>query len=191
MSFEEKVLKSKALQTRVQFITIQASEQSEDEVRYKNINRKQIQFDLSDLSLMSQLGALLRPYGLNQYFENLMADSKIALFRLIGEKKLAKRGEAFLRALYLKHPEKFSSIEHSNVKSTRMKMVRGTFIISEQVNQKTISLKDEKDDYLSELESFRNRFKEEEVKLRQQEAIVKELTFEDEQTQGKLIGMGA
>lgn len=191
MSFEEKVLKSKALQTRVQFITIQTSEQSEDEVRYKNINRKQIRFDLSDLSLMSQLGSLLRPYGLKQYFDNLMADSKIAFFRLIGERKLAKRGEAFLRALYLKQPEKFSSIEHSNAKSTRMKMVRGTFIISEQVNQKTISLKDEKDDYLSELELFRNKFKQEEAKLRQQEAAVKELTFEDEQTQGKLLGVGA
>jgi hypothetical protein len=62
-------------------------------------------------------------------------------------------------------------------------------IISEQVNQKTISLKDDKEDFLSELESFRSKFKEEEAKLRRQEAAVKELTFEDESKD--LIGLGA
>ena len=71
-----------------------------------------------------------------------------------------------------------------------MTIVRGIFIITEQVNQKTISLKDDKEEFLSELESFREKFKQEEGRLREQEAAVKELTFEGEKTQA-LIGNGA
>ncbi|MCB1110057.1 MAG: hypothetical protein KDK64_03685 [Chlamydiia bacterium] len=189
MGIEEKVLNSKKLAKKVEFITIQASEQSDNEVRYKNINRKQIRFDLNDLPMMQMIGELLHPYGLMQYFENVFSDSKITFLKILGEKRLAKRGANFLRALYLKHPEKFSSVDLSNQKSTRMFIIRGTMVISEQVNQKTISLKDEKEDYLSELESFRRKFKEEEAKLKQQEAVVKELTSNDENQ--ALIGVGA
>ncbi len=40
MGFEEKILKSKDLGAMVEFLTIQSSEQTEEEVRYKDINRK-------------------------------------------------------------------------------------------------------------------------------------------------------
>lgn len=190
MGFEEKVIKSQKLAKKIEFITIQSSEQKEEEVRYKNINRKQIRFDLSDLSTMASLGELLRPFGLVQYLENKLAESKFEVLRLMGEKRLAKRAMHFLKALYIKHPEKFATLELSNTKSPRMKMVRGTFIISEVVSQKTISLKDDGENYQSELEAFRNKFREEEAKLRMQEAAVKELTFDDEE-QERLIGMDA
>lgn len=189
MGIEERVLNSKSLAKKVQFITIQASEQSDEEVRYKNINRKQIQFDLKDLQTMQMIGELLNPHGLIEYLENVFAASKMTFFRILGGKRLARRGVRFMRAFYLKHPEKFSTVTLSSNKSTHMQILRGTMIISEQINQKTISLKDHKDDYLSELETFRTKFKEEEAKLRQQEAAVKELTQEDESQ--PLIGIGA
>lgn len=188
MGFEEKILNSQLLRKKVEFITIQASEQKEEEVRYKNVNRKQIRFDLNDLEIMSALGKLLRPYGIIEWLENKMGVSKIAVLRILGEKRLSKRAMRFLRTLYLKAPEKFAATDLGNRKSGRMKMVCGTLIISEEINQKTISLKDHKEDYLSELEAFRNKFKEEEAKLRQQEEAVKALTFEEEEK--KRIGIG-
>ncbi|MCP5505156.1 MAG: hypothetical protein H7A41_08400 [Chlamydiales bacterium] len=189
MGFEEKVIKSQKLAKKIEFITIQSSEQRDEEVRYKNINRKQIRFDLSDLEVMTALGELLRPYGLKQFIENKMAQSKIDIFRLYGEKQLAKRAMNFLKALYIKHPEKFASVDLSKATSPRMKMIRGTFVISEVANQKTISLKDDGEAYQSELESFRKKYREEEAKLRMQEDAIKELTCEDEQEH--LIGMDA
>lgn len=189
MGFEEKVLKSKELGAMVEFLTIQSSEQTEEEVRYKDINRKQIRFDLGDLATMLKIGKLIKPYGLKQYLVNVLSGSKFSFLRILAEKKLAKRGVSFLRSLYLKHPEKFASVNFSSNKKTRMLIINGIMIISEKVNQKTISLKDDKDDFLSELESFRTKFKEEEAKLKRQEALVKELTSEDA---GKdLIGVGA
>lgn len=190
MGFEEKVIKSQKLAKRIEFITIQSSEQKDEEVRYKNINRKQIRFDLSDLETMSSLGELLRPFGIVQYLENKLAASSIDVLRFYGEKKLAKRAMNFLKTLYIKHPEKFASLDLETSKSPRMKMVRGTFIISEVVSQKTISLKDDGENYQSELESFRRKFRAEEAKLRSQEAAVKELTFAEE-GQERLIGMDA
>ena len=180
MGFEEKVLKSQELGVMVEFLTIQSSEQTEEEVRYKDINRKQIRFDLGDLATMLKIGNLIKPHGLKQYLVNVLSGSKFSFLRILAEKKLAKRGISFLRSLYLKHPEKFASVSFSSNKKTRMLIINGIMIISEKVNQKTISLKDDKDDFLSELESFRTKFKKEEAKLRRQEALVKELTSEDE-----------
>ncbi len=189
MGFGEKVLKSKELGTMVEFLTIQSSEQTEEEVRYKNINRKQIRFDLGDLSTMLKIGKIIKPYGLKQYLVNVLSRSRFSFLRIMAEERLAKRGVGFLRSFYLKYPEKFASVDLSSNKKTRMLIIRGIMIISEQVNQKTISLKDDKDNFLSELESFRSKFKEEEAKLRRQEALIKELTLEDE---GKdLIGVEA
>ena len=189
MGFEEKVINSQKLAKKIEFITIQSNEQKEEEVRYKNINRKQIRFDLSDLSTMVALGELLRPYGLKQFIENKMAQSKIDIFRLFGEKQLAKRAISFLKALYIKHPEKFAGVDLAKATSPRMKLVRGIFIISEVANQKTISLKDDNETYQSELELFRRKYREEEAKLRMQEDVIKELTFEEGQE--RLIGMNA
>lgn len=138
---------------------------------------------------MMALGELLRPYGLKQFIENKMAESKIDIFRLYGERQLAKRAISFLKALYVKHPEKFAGVDLAKATSPRMKMIRGTFIISEVANQKTISLKDNSDSYQSELESFRKKYREEEAKLRMQEDAIKKLTCDDEEE--RLIGMGA
>ena len=181
MSIESKILNSKGLRKKMEFLTIQSSEQNSEEVRYKNINRKQIKFDLNDFPTMQELGLLLNPYGLVQYLENVFVKSNISFLRIIAEKRLAKRGAKFLRALYLKHPEKFSSVDLSSNKSTRMMIIRGTLVVTEQVNQKTISLVNDEEGYVSELKSFRDKFKKEEEMLKMQEATIKELTAEDEQ----------
>ena len=189
MKFEDKLFSSQSLAKRVEFITLQSSEQREEEVRYKNINRKQIRFDLSDIAVMLALGEILRPYGVKEFIENKLAQSNVMIFRLWGEKKLAKRGEKFIRALFLKHPEKFSQVEFKTIRNPRMKMVRGTFIISELVNQKTISLKNEKEGYLAELESFKEKFKAEEAKLLMHKNVIEELNSENNDE--RLIGMDA
>lgn len=189
MGFEEKLFNSQSLAKRIEFITIQSSEQREEEVRYKNVNRKQIRFDLSDIAVMYALGEVLRPYGVKEFIENKLAQSGITILRVWGEKKLAKRGERFIRSLFLKHPEKFSEVEFNDKRHARMKFVRGTLVITEMVSQKTISLKDNKDDYLSELESFRNKFKAEEEKLLMHKNVVEKLNEESHNDQ--LIGMDA
>lgn len=177
MDFERKLFDSKPLTKRIEFVTIQASEQTEAAVRYKNTNRKQIQFDLGDAAIMLALGQILRPYGVMELLENKMASSKVEFFRFWGEKQLAKRGKAFLMSLYMKSPEKFSKVELKGNK--RMQLARGTFTISELTSQKTISLKDEKEDYLSELESFKDQFKAEEMKLRHQKEVIEKLTQDE------------
>jgi len=60
-------------------------------------------------------------------------------------------------------------------------IIRGTLVVTEQVNQKTISLVNDEEGYVSELKSFRDKFKKEEEMLKMQEATIKELTAEDEQ----------
>lgn len=188
MGFEEKVFNSQKLAKKIEFITIQSSEQRDEEVRYNNINRKQIRFDLSDIGVMFALGQILRPYGVREFIENRLSASNVSILRLWAEKRLAKRGEKFIRSLFLKHPEKFSQVEFKNRKSSRMQITRGTFVISELVNQKTISLKDDKDNYLSELESFRDKFKAEEGRLLMHKNAVEELNTDKEEN---LIGMDA
>ena len=190
MGFEEKLFNSQTLAKKVEFITIESSEQREEEIRYKNVNRKQIRFDFNDLAVMYALGELLRPYGVKEFFENKLAESNLALFRLWGEKKLAKRGQKFIRSLFMKSPEKFSKVEFANNRNTKIKMTRGIFIISELTNQKTLSLKDDKDNYLSELESFKDKYKAEEARLLIQKNVVEELTFEkDNEEKEALIGI--
>jgi len=189
MEFEKKMLESQSLTKRVEFITIQSSERREEEVRYKNINRKQIRFDLSDIAIMLALGQILRPYGVKELIENKLANSKVEFFRFWGEKRLAKRGQAFMMNLYMKAPEKFSQAELKSSGKKRMQLARGTLIISELTNQKTISLKDNKDDYHAELEEFRTKFKEQEMKLRHQKDVIQELTHDESDANAqKLIG---
>jgi hypothetical protein len=83
MGFEEKVLKSKELGAMVEFLTIQSSEQTEEEVRYKDINRKQIRFDLGDLATMLKIGKLIKPYGLKQYLVNVLSGSRFSVIFLV------------------------------------------------------------------------------------------------------------
>ncbi|WP_420420718.1 hypothetical protein [Simkania sp.] len=189
MEFEKKMLESQSLTKRVEFITIQSSERREEEVRYKNINRKQIRFDLSDVAIMLALGEILRPYGVMELIENKLAKSNIEFFRYWGEKRLAKRGQSFMMSLYMKSPEKFAQAELKSKGRKQMELARGTLIISELTNQKTISLQDNKDDYHAELEEFREKFKEQEMKLRHQKDVIEELTHDGSDANAqKLIG---
>jgi len=187
MDFENKIIESQSLMKRMEFITIQSSERREEEVRYKNINRKQIRFDLSDVAIMLALGEILQPYGVKEYIENKLAKSNIEFLRYWGERRLAKRGQVFITALYMKTPEKFSQAELQGRGRKNIRLARGTLIISELTNQKTISLKDKKDDYHAELEQFKNDFKRQEMKLRHQQKVIQELTQDESDANSKRL----
>lgn len=187
MLLDEKIFSSKALSKKIEFVTVQSSERRDEEIRYKNINRKMIVFDLSDIGTMLELGKLLRPYGLTENFENKMLESKVATFRIWAEKKLARRAENFLRVLYLKHPEKFGKIEYEHSKKKKMRLAKASYILSELTSQKSISLKDERNDYASELQDFKNRFTGEAKRLALQENVIKDLTHDDRKEEKTLL----
>ncbi|NRA89977.1 MAG: hypothetical protein HRU43_02455 [Simkaniaceae bacterium] len=189
MLLDEKIFASEELSKRIEFQTVQSSERRDEEVRYVNVNRKMIVFDLSDVQLMLELGKMLQPYGLNENFENKMLKSNIAAFRIWAEKKIAKRAEDFLRVLYLKHPEKFGKVEYENSKRKKMRLSKANYILSELTSQKSISLKDEREDEVAKLSDFKDRFTGEAQRLSIQENVIKDLTHDDREEEQSLLGM--
>lgn len=189
MLLDEKIFESEELSKKIEFVTLQSSERRDEEIRYKNVNRKLIIFDLSDIQMMLELGKMLRPYGMQENFENKMLTSKVNAFRIWAEKKLAKRAENFLRMLYLKHPEKFSKVEYENSKKKSMKLLKCNYILSEMTSQKSISLKDEREDHLSQLNEFKERFTGEQQRLLLQENVMKDLTHDDREPEQTLLEM--
>lgn len=188
MLLDEKIFASKELSKRIEFQTVQSSERRDEEIRYTNVNRKMIVFDLSDVHMMLELGIMLKPYGLNENFENKMLKSNVAAFRIWAEKKIANRAENFLRILYLKHPEKFGKVEYENSKKKRMRLAKANYILSEMTSQKSISLKDDRDE-VAQLNEFKDRFTGEAQRLALQENVIKDLTHEDRQDNQTLLGM--
>lgn len=187
MLLDEKIFASGALSKKIEFVTVQSSERRDEEIRYKNVNRKMIVFDLSDIGMMLELGMLLRPYGLSQNFENKMLESRVEVFRVWAEKKIAKRAKNFLRVLYLKHPEKFGKIEYEHLKKKRMRIAKANYILSELTSLKSISLKDEREDHTAQLEDFKNRFAGESKRLAMQESVIKDLTHDDREEKQTLL----
>lgn len=188
MLLDEKIFASEELSKRIEFVTLQSSERRDEEIRYNNINRKLIIFDLSDNQMMLSLGKTLTPYGLKENLESRMINSKIHAFRIWAEKKLAKRAEAFLRILYLKHPEKFSKVEYEN-SNKRMKLAKANYILSELVSQKSISLKDENEDHINKMNEFKDKFTGEHQRLMLQENLMKDLTQDERQDDQTLLEM--
>lgn len=189
MLLDEKIFASEELSKKIEFVTQQSSERRDEEIRYKNMNRKLIIFDLGDVEMMLALGKMLQPYGFNENFENKMLYSKVSAFRIWAEKKIAKRAEDFLRVLYLKHPEKFSKVEYENSKSKKMKLLKASYILSELTSQKSISLKDDRDDHLAQLNEFKDRFTGEHQRLVLQENVMKDLTHDDREPEQTLLEM--
>ena len=188
MLLDEKIFASEELSKRIEFQTVQSSERRDEEIRYTNVNRKMIIFDLSDVQMMLELGVMLKPYGLNENFENKMLKSNVAAFRIWAEKKIANRAENFLRVLYLKHPEKFGKVEYENSKKKKMRLAKANYILSEMTSNKSISLKDDRDE-VAQLNEFKDRFTGEAQRLALQENVIKDLTHEDRQDNQTLLGM--
>ena len=189
MLLDEKIFESEELSKKIEFVTLQSSERRDEEIRYKNVNRKLIIFDLSDIQMMLALGKMLRPYGMQENFENKMLTSKVNAFRIWAEKKIAKRAENFLRLLYLKHPEKFSKVEYENSKKKSMRLLKCNYILSEMTSQKSISLKDEREDHLAQFNDFKDRFTGEQQRLLLQENVMKDLTHDDREPEQTLLEM--
>ena len=121
MWLADEMTESHPLFHKVQYVTVQSCERNQAEIRYKNINRKFIPFDLRDYHLMVLVGLSIKPFGFLQHLQNYFADSRFGLLKVWAEGAIARRGENNLRHLYLTHPEKFFEIEFENAKSTRMK----------------------------------------------------------------------
>ena len=189
MLLDEKIFANEELSKKVEFVTLQSSERRDEEIRYNNINRKLIIFDLSDHQMMLSLGKVLTPYGLQENFESKMVNSKIHVFRIWAEKKLVKRAETFLRVLYLKHPEKFAKVEYEHSKKKKMKLAKANYILSELVSQKSISLKDENEEYIDKLKDFKDRFTGEHQRLVLQESLMKDLTQDEQKEKHTLLEM--
>ncbi len=180
----EELEESHPLFNSVQYITQQSCERQENEMNYKDINRKYIAFDLRDKSLMLLVGRTIKPFG---FFENLhdyLIDSKIQFFRVWAEKAIAKRGESHLRKLYLKHPEKFFHVEFENSRKMHGKVVKCSYIINEICNVKRVSLR-EKEQFPSMINDFRKTMEKE--SLRDHSENLLEGPATDEEHDPKLI----
>ena len=181
MLLDEKIFQSKELSQKIEFITQQSSERREEEVRYKQINRKLIILDLDDTETMLLIGKELTFHGLYANFERKMVDSKIACLRIWAENRIIRHAQEFIRMLYLKHPEKFAEVQHESAKRKKMTLLKASYILSEQVSQKSISLKDVRDDDFNQLDELKERFINAQKHFFQQESTVKDLTHNNKE----------
>lgn len=179
MLIDELIFSSDELAKKIEFVTLQSSERRDEEIRYKNINRKLIIFDLQDIETMLMLGSLLTPYGIKENLENKMLDSSIGSFRLWAEKKIADRAVRLMRSLYHKHPEKFTQVQYEKSRSKNMKLLSCQYILSEMTTNKSISLKDDRTDQASDMQELANRAAKEESLLQHQKDVMEGLTHED------------
>lgn len=189
MLIDEKIFSSEELSKKIEFVTLQSSERRDEEIRYNNINRKLIVFNLNDAPMMLALGKTLAPYGMKENFVNKMINSSVQIFRIWAEKELIKRAKNFLCLLYLKHPEKFTKVEYAHSTQKKMRLLKANYILSELVSQKTISLKDEQDDHINKMNEFKDRFTGEHQRLMLQESLMKDLTQDKSNEQTSLLEM--
>jgi hypothetical protein len=150
----EELEESHPLFSSVQYITQQSCERRENEMHYKDINRKYIAFDLKDKALMLAVGKTLKPFGFMESLQEHFIHSKIRFFRVWAETKISKRGEAHLRTLYLKQPEKFFNVEFQSNKNLHGKLIKCSYIINEICNVKRVSL-NEKEKFPNMMNDFR------------------------------------
>ena len=189
MLIDEKIFASEQLSKKIEFQTLQSSERCEEEIRYKNVSRKMIVFDLRDTETMLEIGTLIEPHGIKENFANKLMHSSRDICRIWAEKKVVKRGKNLIRLLYLKHPEKFRNVEYENAKSKKMSIIKANYILSEVTSNKSISLKDDRTNELAQLKDFKNRFTGEAQSLMFQENIIKDLTQDDHGEKHNLLGM--
>jgi hypothetical protein len=186
MWLEDGLSESEALFKRVEISTTQSCEKRHSEMHCKNISRKFICFDLSDKQQMVEVGKLITPFGFWQHMQNVCIHSKISFLRIWAETGMAKRGEQHLRALYLRHSEKFFDVEFENSTKVKMRLKKCNYIISEVSSQKKIFIKNE-DEKIGDDEDFKLRLKNEELKMLEQESYIRDFSREERQKQ-HLIG---
>lgn len=184
----EELEESHPLFNKVQYITQQSCERQEMEMNYKDINRKYIAFDLRDKELMLAVGKTINPFGFFENLHNYLIDSSISFFRVWAEKAIAKRGEAHLRKLYLKHPEKFFNVEFQNNRNVNAKLAKCSYIINEICNVKRVSLH-EKEQFPSMINDFRKTMEKESYQDHPHEHLI-EGASSDSERGPKLIPIG-
>ena len=187
MLIDELIFQSDELSKRIEFVTLQSSEKRDEEIRYKNINRKLINFDLKDIETMLILGKLITPYGIQEHIENKMLNSSVSSFRLWAEKKLALRASKLLRSLYHKNPEKFTKVQYEKTRGKSMKLLSCQYILSEMTTNKSISLKDDRSNQADEMQELANRATKEEKLLQHQKDVIESLTGDGNEKDQNLI----
>ena len=185
MLIDELIFQSDELSKRIEFVTLQSSEKRDEEIRYKNINRKLINFDLKDIETMLILGRLITPYGIQENIENKMLNSSIASFRLWAEKKIALRASKLLRALYHKNPEKFTQVQYEKSRGKSMKLLSCQYILSEMTTNKSISLKDDRSNHADHMQELANRAAKEESLLQRHKDVIEGLTGDNNEKDQK------
>lgn len=186
MWLTEEMTETHPLFPKVQYVTVQSCERNQAEIHYRNVNRKFIPFDLRDCRLMVLVGLTLKPFGFFQHLQNYLADSRFRFFKVWAETAIAKRGEASLRHLYLTHPEKFFEVEFENAKSTRMKLIKCNFIISEVVEVKCLAMKD-REQSPEQMQAFRETIQRQEKQFFLNDQLASEFNPKKENSQ-KLLG---
>ncbi len=123
-----------------EFMMVQSCERRRDEMHYKNINRKFLNFNLENNQQMAQVGKALKPFGFCQNLQQKAIRSRIEWFRIWAEARLAKRGAKYLRRLYRENPDKFFDINFKREGSPVTELSQCKYILSDNTSQKTISL---------------------------------------------------
>lgn len=164
MWLDEELSETHPLVRKVEYMTLQSCERSEVAIHYKNISRKFIVFDLRDKPLMVQVARSLKAFGMWQTLQNYFLNSRFSLVSAWAEAALAKRGEAHIRNLYLKHPAKFFDLEYEDAKSVKMRLVKCSYTISEMTSSKRVPLNDNPQS-AGLMDKFREKILQEEERL--------------------------
>jgi hypothetical protein len=123
-----------------EFMMVQSCERRRDEMYYKNVNRKYLNFNLENNLQMAQVGKALKPFGFVQNLQHKAVHSRLEWFRIWAEARLARRGAKYLRRLYRENPEKFFDINFKREGSPVTELSQCKYILSDNTSQKTISL---------------------------------------------------
>lgn len=124
---------------KTEFMMVQSCERRRSEMVYKKTNRKFLNFNVDNKRQMAQVGKSLKPFGFLESMQHKAIESRIELFRIWAETRLARRGAAYLKSLYRETPEKFFDVLFKGPRS-RMQLSQCKYILNDNSTQKTVSL---------------------------------------------------
>lgn len=159
---------------KTEFMMIQSCERRRDEMLYKKTNRKFLNFNIENKQQMAQVGRSLKPFGFLQTMQHKAIGSRIELFRIWAETRLAKRGAQYLRSLYRETPDKFFDVLFT-MGGSRMQLSQCKYILSDSSSQKTISLVND-DFFNDEMEQIRKRLMDKEDTFAEEQKLAEEFT---------------
>jgi len=172
---------------KTEFMMVQSCERRQNEMIYKNVSRKYINFDLKDNIQMANLARTLKPFGFLENLHHKCIGSNNPFFRIWAETALAKKGVAHLRKLYQEQSDKFFDIHFEGSDSTTGHLRKCKLVVSETVSQKVVSLK--KDNFFAdEINAIRSQLTMKENDLSEEQKLADEFAPEQTPLEDNLIG---